>query len=47
MSSILKVVTKHKIPFNECDTRRDEMQNLYINARRDETELQKFKNFHD
>jgi hypothetical protein len=37
MSSILKVETKHKIPFNERDTRRDEMQNLYINARRDET----------
>ncbi len=27
--------------------RRDEMQNSHINARRDETEPQKFMNFHD
>ncbi len=26
--------------------RRDQMQNLYINARREETEPGKFKNFH-
>jgi hypothetical protein len=27
--------------------RQDEMQSLYINMRRDETEPRKFKNFHD